>query len=156
MEQFVTFETANLLKENGFDGRCYKVWEKHDNGEPNLVAAAAFVEGEPTATKDSVDDAAAYMANYYSVNNKVEGFLAPTQAAAMRWLRDEKEIAIVIKPYPNEDGFAYAYEIKRLIGKDDFTIRKVWNVESRAGYCTYEDACEGAIKYCLKELIDKI
>ena len=44
-EDYVSFETAKLLKEKGFDGPCYKVWETHGDSQ-TLVGAPWFVEGE--------------------------------------------------------------------------------------------------------------
>ena len=49
-EDYVSFETAKLLKENGFDGKCLKVWiySKSIDLENNiqLVSSPYFMEGE--------------------------------------------------------------------------------------------------------------
>ena len=131
-EDYVSFETAKLLKEKGFDEQLCHFYTK---------------KGLPIIYKT---DKGVVWAN----NSKSEhAIVQPTLQMAMKWLREEKEIVIVIKPYPNEDGFCYVYEIKKLIGRDDFFIRKVASVENKAGFDSYEDACEAAIQYCLKHLI---
>ena len=149
-EQFVEFETAKLLKERGFDGLCYKVWHVAD-GSKSLVAAPFFVEGETVVNKDTVDAAAEQMVYPYSMNNKVEGFLVPTQAMAMRWLREKHNIHIELTPICTGDSdedleWHYGWAVKTTI----FTDR--WK-RHNAEHISYEEACEAAIKYCLKNLI---
>ena len=53
-DDYVSYETAKLLKEKGFDGNCYKVWVKETKSEPKLYAAPSFVEGDIVVNKKSV------------------------------------------------------------------------------------------------------
>ena len=131
-ESYVSFETSKLLKEKGFDEDIDLWYDESGN---------RFFAFHFSISRD------------WRVRQNQQVYECPTQQMAMRWLREEKEIAIVIKPYPNEDGFCYVYEIKKLIGRDNFLIRKVEPIENKAGFDSYEDACEAAIQYCLENLI---
>ncbi len=137
-EDYVSYETAKLLKEKGFDAKCNRYYNAQHEVARTVSDTFAMNFNDETLVRGLMMEGA------YSI---------PTQQMAMRWLREEKEIVIVIKPYPNEDGFAYVYEIKRLIGRDDFITRKVQPENNRAGFDTYEDAVEASIKYCLTNLI---
>ena len=155
-EAYVSFETAKLLKEKGFDGRCYKVWEKHYGSEPTILAAPVFVEGETTVDRESVDSAAKYMMNIYSLHNRVDGYLAPTQQMAMRWLREEHKIDICIEPHVYNAVEQKTSSYVFVFWTDD-NLNEPWtwkeDVEYQKDYPTYEEACEAAIKYCLENLI---
>jgi hypothetical protein len=153
-EDYVSFEVAKLLKEKGFDGPCYKVWESHGNSR-NLVGAAWFVEGETVVNRESVDAAAKQYAYEYNINNNVEGYLAPTLQMVIKWIRkkgfhifapleiDYDEDERGIKWYHDA---AYYPEIIRISdGKamyDDGSL-----------YAEPEQAYEVAIKYYLENLI---
>lgn len=143
-EDYVSFETAKLLKEKGFDGPCYKVWDSHDDSQ-TLVEASWFVEGETVVNRELVDAAAKQYAYEYSLNNNVEGYLAPTLQMAMKWLR-EKQIFITIGfcDYPTLHKSEWIPEV--------CTHDSIFDEPSIA-YSTYEEACEEAIKYCLEKLI---
>lgn len=140
-DTYVNFETAKLLKEKGFDGECYKVWEKHDGAEPTLVAAPVFVEGETVVTRESVDAAAQYMTNIYSLDNKVDGYLAPTQDLARQWLRKEHKIFIRII----EDVLGDLFELE--VYKDGYCWKKNTIEDS------YEKAVDTALYYTLTNLL---
>jgi hypothetical protein len=137
-EDYVSFELAKLLKEKGFNGPCYKVWESHGDSQ-TLVGASWFVEGETVVNRELVDAAAKQYAYEYSLNNNVEGYLAPTLQMAMKWLRKEHHITIGITFSLN----IITYEIQ----KDEEFVTAIGS--SR----TYENMVEEAIKLCLENLI---
>ncbi len=148
-EDYVSFEVAKLLKEKGFNGPCYKVWESHGDSQ-TLVGASWFVEGETVVNRESVDAAAKQYVYEYSLNNNVEGYLAPTLQMTIKWLREVHNYDISIcldsyvEPYDNE----YYIVIRRR--KDRF--EEISPCE-QTYFKTYEEACEAAIKYCLENLI---
>lgn len=72
-EQYVTFQTAQLLKEAGFDIPCKRLFLK--DGCPGI-----------TAEEENHNDATC---NAYS---------RPTQALAARWLREVHHIFIMLTP----------------------------------------------------------
>lgn len=134
-EDYVSFEIAKLLKEKGFDGLCYKVWESHDDSQ-TLVGAPWLVN------RESVDAAAKQYT--YDLDDKVEGYLAPTLQMAMKWLREEKHIFIELLVDTMIKG-AFTW---RLFEYPSLEIMPYDGWEY-----TYEKACETAIKYCLENLI---
>lgn len=122
-EDYVSFETAKLLKEKGFDEKCHMCWD------------------EVTKTMESADE--------YATNSELLAtyISAPTLYVAMKWLRKVHEI--FIRPnisflYPIRyycEIFCYGDNLKT---QQDVTTE---NFESP------EEACEAAIKYCLENLI---
>jgi len=144
-EDYVSFDTAKLLKEKGFDGPCYKVWESHGESQ-TLVAAPWFVEGETVVRREMVDAAAELYAYECSLNNKVEGYLAPTLQMAMKWLREAHSLYCQID-CPPFISHEWSYAIRNLDKGEWVTNR--YDEEKD----TYEEACEAAIRYCLENLI---
>ena len=126
-EDYVSFETAKLLKEKGFKGECLGVYF-------------------PNGRFDTFDTAFDYNLNDGNLSHAIN---APTLQMAMKWLREVHNLVIQIEFIDYlEHGEVWLYSvlerrtIKRLTGRDeDFTEH------------SYEQACEGAIKYCLENLI---
>ena len=74
-----------------------------------------------------------------------------TLQIVMKWLREMYNLHILSVPYPHEDGvFYWAYKIAFL----DSDTLAVMVTKQAAGFDTYEQACEAAIKYCLTELFN--
>ena len=144
-EDYVSFETAKLLKEKGFDGKCYKVWAYYTSSTPMLWAAPTFVEGETIVDRESVESAErTWNTIYGDSENKNHGYLAPTLQMAMKWLREEKHIFIELLVDTGIKG-AFTW---RLFEYPSLEIMPYDGWEY-----TYEKACETAIKYCLENLI---
>lgn len=125
-EDYVSFETAKLLKEKGFDWECLGTYS---TGDKELS-----ISSECPYSNDLNDDM--FIA-------------APTLQMAMKYLRDVHNLVIQIEFIDYlEHGEVWLYciterkTIKQLTGRDeDFTEH------------SYEQACEEAIKYCLEDLI---
>lgn len=134
-EDYVSLNTAKLLKEKGFNEETEYVFS--DNGE--LLRLSHF--GIKDLTNADCND-------YHTWQSPIEGVAsiisAPTLQMAMKWLRRVYKIDIAVYPYGDYSSENYqfdVYENKHLIvSKDD-------------GYMTYEQACEAAIEYYLKHLI---
>ena len=140
-ENYVSLETAKLLKEKGFDWNC---------------ESKRFYP-EPDYDQESPN-----------------GVSAPTLQMAMRWLREVHHIVLVVdydydyeytdKSYCykvyclGENGkpervpiYGVGYDIE---GNQHRVLVSYRNYErSFFEYIKYEEACEAAIKYCLKNLI---
>ena len=144
-EDYVSFETAKLLKKKGFDGPCYKVWESYGDSQ-TLVGAPWFVEGETIVKRESVDAAAKQYVYEYNLNNNVEGYLAPTLQMTMKWLREI---------YKLEVRSTYDYDKDYYINNQLIPASDIYQKALRFDYQgkSYEQACEAAIKYCLENLI---
>ena len=125
-EDYVSFETAKLLKEKGFEGEN-RDWYNMEG----------FIE------EVGVDDGIAPTAHEDIFNNIIP---APTLQMAMKWLREVHNIAINIGwgEIFVED---YRWWCIILNQKSDEILR------DSEYYKTYEEACEAAIKYCLENLI---
>lgn len=126
-EDYVSFETAKLLKEKGFDGDV-DLWFD-ENG-------ATFFEME----RDRVND--------WSVRKGHKVYPHPTLQMAMKWLREVHNIFIAINMIP--DIIQKHYFFKPYVGEKIYNFPLDYSVEF---YTTYEEACMAAIKYCLENLI---
>lgn len=123
VEDYVSFETAKLLKEKGFDYPTLRYYYDEDG---DLLFSA------------------------WRVDDGKNGFVAPTLQMAMKWLREKH---ILVLPEPKSftlDGevATWVYNIwcddNREVNADFFDGEP---------FEKYEDACEAAIKYCLENLI---
>lgn len=123
-EDYVSFKTAKLLKERGFNVPCLVHYE--NDGQQYLSDACAV-----------------FLANSDFDLEKGGCVSCPTLQTAMKWLRETKDIQVVI-------GILN-------------TIKKTWTfalfrdfdglTQKFYSFKTYEEACEAAIKYALENLI---
>ena len=125
-EDYVSFETAKLLKEKGFDEYCLKnYWntdkELHDWG------------WELSYHRNS------------DGNRNTKDCAAPTLQMAMKWLREVHCLTIDIFHYRD-----WKVTIKTI--PNDYLKADYSNDELKPSE-TYEQACEAAIKYCLENLL---
>ncbi len=124
-EDYVSFETAKLLKDKGFEGVCRTAYETITN------------EHEVEQCSPS---------NWGKLNQVKR----PTLQMAMKWLREVHNYDVCVcldyyvEPYDNE----YYIVIRRRKVK----FEEVSPCE-QVYFKTYEEACEAAIKYVLENLI---
>ena len=83
----------------------------------------------------------------YSCICDSEGNKAQTQSIIMKWLREEKGIAIIPILSSVLDFEKFLWNIKIVVAKTDETYSQGWTYEK------YERAVEAGIKYCLENLI---
>lgn len=132
-ESFVSFGTANLLKDAGFDVPCVSIYIQDDKGKHWQNIAGRYVVSE---------DMEYNARNYY---------LAPTQALAARWLREVHRIVVdVAFVPPSVDGDVW----QCFVGKMDDMVWAGDYELSDCKYATYEEAFEYGLKRGL-ELIKK-
>ena len=132
-EEYVSFETAKLLKEKGYWNIATMLYK--ENGD---------------------------IVNYnVPLNNK--GFSstlgvfyeAPTLQMTMKWLREVYNIIIDVSPLSFNTKGSESFICNNWV----FTLWENGNpivsefYGNQTAYPTYEEACEAAIKYCLKNLI---
>ena len=129
-EDYVSFETAKLLKEKGFDEPCSnRYYETHSGFDLGL---------DPGYTNSHWEDIYKDMG--------VRNYSAPTLQMAMKWLR-EKELYINVWADPKDvehDNFTIVYRMMIFNGVSNYGTYE---------FPSYEEACETAIKYCLENLI---
>ena len=134
-DAYCSYEISKLLQKKGFD-------------EPTLTFYIPFEDGEVKFNIGSNEI-------HYNTLNKYPWIIAaPTHQMACAWLREEKNIIIVIEPhaydYSNKKTSSYVFAI----WEGDNYIETYSNSKLRGiSYLTYEDAVESAIKYCLENLI---
>ena len=126
-EDYVSFETAKLLKEKGFNEDCeyyYTPEGEFKRWSPNGLVSDINNEGCETWWWKCI---------------------TPTQQMAMKWLRLNYNIHIEPRYFPMPNIYRY------VIIHSPVTIE---NIDSHPQYFnTNEEACEAAIKYCLENLI---
>ena len=125
-EDYVSFETAKLLKEKRFDT---PVWTRYEDGNEVIFG------------------------DKYNWNNSPMGQIsAPTHQMTMKWLREVHNI--MVSPYALSLG--YYFEIFDLTNRNITGCTPLYQVGSpnkKEVLSTYEKACDAAIKYCLENLI---
>ena len=129
-EDYVSFETAKLLKKKGFKGLCNAYYDCFTTD--NFHSSS-----EPT--------------DFNSIDTKIRNIVsAPTLQMAMKWLREVHKLYVevyIVKNYNNKTvEYCITIEDLNFPGSDD-------GFEIGPSHKSYEEACEAAIKYCLKHLI---
>ena len=125
-EQFVSFETARMLKEAGF--------------EANLRTKYVEEEKDEWAFWDSGEKRSDY--NYFD-----DTIACPTQALAARWLREVHRIVVDATFIPSLfDGVNWQYFIGNM---DDMVCECDFELSERK-YATYEAAFEAGLQEAIK------
>jgi len=111
-EQLINFETAKLAKEVGFDNGCY-----HLHGEYDGYVGIHNID------------------NFNRSNDKKQ-YSAPTQSLLQKWLREEHNIQVFMKPFYDSK------EKKTTFACDIIEIVRSGRVKKSHRCDTYEDALE--------------
>lgn len=123
-EDYVSFETAKLLKEKGFD----------EDFDADIVKWYN-VKGEDENLCSLVD---------------FRIYKCPSLAMAMKWLREKYNIYISIQPdFPSDKDYKICWCWSASILHENCISTKGYQCYIE----TYEEATEAAIKYCLEHLI---
>ena len=135
-EDYVSFETAKLLKEKGF---CLSTKTAY-NQQGIFNLCEGFTNGVKSLCNADFD-------RYYNSN-----FIsAPTLQMAMKWLREVHGLNVqpcIVRTIELKKAYNVTIynnnceQIKPHFGRNIFD-----------GFKSYEQACEAAIKYCLTNLI---
>lgn len=151
-EDYVSSETAKLLKEKGFKkwcDKCYGTAVCH-KGVPISFDEECDLKDEGLGDEiEYIEGGCLYNLGCNNSEEETNLWAAPTLWVAMEWLRDIHNLVIQIELIDFlEHGEVWLYSIierktiKALTGRDeDFTEH------------SYEEACESAIRYCLEHLI---
>lgn len=129
-EDYVSYETAQLLKEKGFDESVNRFYEI-STGKPSLVKSE------------------------YCRNSFTTSYSAPTLQMTLKWLREIHKIYINLDihwlHFANQNGWMYV--IERILDNGVDYVDSNGDSSDLTFFSTYEEACERAIKYVLKNLI---
>ena len=135
IEDYVSFETAKLLKEKGFDGDTASCYILEDS--THHIMSDKVVQSEYYESQDS--------------NEHGHLIQAPTLQMAIKWLREEYKIMITIIPQEVNVGVdRMCYAIYRIT---EDLYQPLYNGKVGNLVDSYEEAVEAAIKYCLENLI---
>ena len=127
-EDYISFETAKLLKEKGFNEPCHALY--HDGDDKIFFGL-------------DVD-------SYYNTVLNVNCYACPTLQMVMKWLREVYKLNIATYP-TRQMELVVGKEFVRQYSCDIFNDNEF--VKSLEIITGYEEACEAAIKYCLENLI---
>lgn len=152
-KDYVSFETAKLLKEKGFDEPCYQCYVLIDKfvetsyyefavNSKLIKFERLYADEQPLINSKGFRD---------FINNKDKSrvFAAPTLQMAMKWLREVHHLFIQIE-YECEDCFVS--DIYSMTDYDKYGEHKHYP-PTFVNCKTYEQACEAAVKHCLEKLI---
>lgn len=132
-EDYVSFETAKLLKEKGFDWHCFRFYDADVNRV--IMPYCSMLDNELQCLTNSQID------KFYQDKDICRTYTAPTLQMAMKWLREVYNIDISVTPDRKAGYSVLIFKDKRL------------PFDTLDSYSIYEQACETAIKYCLENLI---
>ena len=133
----ITFETAKLAKEKGFNERVHYFYKVKSENDIELYGCTrkqlvGFKGHVPIYHK--VRD---YHTNKEKLNAKLYRCSAPTQSLLAKWLREEHNIHLIAYKNINIDGYDWCF----------ITTDGITNINS---YKTYEDAYEIGLQEALK------
>lgn len=119
-EELITFETAKLAKEKGFDEVCSYLYEN----SKEIVY---------TTHKNS------------GLNKHFDWYSAPSQSLLQRWMREKYNIHIEITWNPNETDKHYYASLNYIVGAHNKDT-----LNEAITYITYEEALEVGLYEALK------
>jgi hypothetical protein len=144
-EDYVSFETAKLLKEKGFDEATHQFYKAitYLGTEANSICIKSL---------DGIEDEPFHNSVYgVDLNGEDTGeYACPTLQMVMKWLRVVYNLEIY--PYHNSPNNRHNSEWWFEIIKYPNSVAE-YECGMDEEVDTYEEACEAAIKYCLENLI---
>jgi len=148
-EDYVSYETAKLLKEKGFNEECFMFWrygKANDKDDTDGISLSSWNENDSNRVTNSELD------EYFNDKLSSEGYSAPTIQMVIKWLEVEHRL-LILKDYVNVVGnIIFLYQLSVVKIKEDGSIDDVFE-----SYCVhdkdYNNGCNRIIKHCLKYLI---
>ena len=140
-DEIVSFETAMLLKEKGFNEYCSYYYED------NELYKLAYYQGDGTG----------FARNDSHINDRLSceemQCTAPTQSLAQKWLRETHHITFNANPHSNDGKIVYVVTIKVISNNKYIDFNVMMDTSNKAiMFDTYEDAIEAGLKHCLKSI----
>lgn len=136
-EDYVSFETAKLLKEKGFDESTSMVYMPYGD----LCKLHRY---------DSIRNS-----NYNDITKNYFEYTAPTIQMAMKWLREEHSIIIIVESHIFNPQEARTTRFRFSVWVEDNYEEPYFDDPEHQfdSFSTYENTCDVAIKYCLENLV---
>lgn len=145
----IKFETAKLAKKKGFDVECLKFYTKPKS---KMFGIDEHGRSYPMYNKSK----SLYTIGSATALNIENVYFAPTQSVLLRWLREVRNIDVVISPERYEDGINYMVQAQKWDLKVDkeiypnFVIDGSYWFNDNHEYPTYEKALEKGLQEALK------
>lgn len=146
-EEIITFKTAKLAKEKGFNvevTHCYggDYNDRYELKEYNSLCTGNNGEMIHRMTGDSEY---LWLCKTDFNNDGFDSYSAPTQSLLQKWLREKHKIHITIGPwFGRDEHFRFTIEPICIIG--EFTFEDI----SEEDFESYEEALEKALQEALK------
>ena len=131
-EDYVSFETAKLLKEKGFDEKDVDMW--YDKSGEKFYELYHDIKYN------------------WRIKNHEKVFQCPTLQMAMKWLREVHHyyIQVMLDSWAYGGHSGYYVIIQRTDSEFEIMLA---DKADKVFYDEPEEACEAGIKYCLENLI---
>jgi len=149
-DELISFETAKLAKEKGFDELCYSLYknEKLYSGPFGTTIVNNLYGIRPSVSKFSNSDLK---------KSNEQSIAAPTQSLLQRWLREVHNCVIEIELHGEEetewkinpDNFLFEYIVNYYGNPFEFTLSDD-NDLCDYNFKSYEEALESALFESLK------
>ena len=141
-EDYVSFDVVELLKEKGFEQNHDYATSWYANQYYKNSCQGEWFEGEHQIIED-IDD----KCNISYLSECGIFIPAPTLQMAMKWLREERGVAVT--PFISSilDNEKFLWDVEITVAKTNDTYHQGWIYEQ------YEEAVKAALKYCLKNLV---
>ncbi len=123
-EQIVTFETAKLAKEKGFNAMVYNCY--NSNGNLYSDGYCEYIDDRPSSLGMPFEND----------DLRSEGILSPTQALLQKWLREKYKIHITIFSSSQESWMFRVTELHQDLTEGSYG----------EDFETFEDALEAALE----------
>lgn len=159
MEDFVPFEIAKKLKEKGFDYKCLFVYNKEQIINPEIVKAFGELtdDGYYELTKEGggkLDWSFVYINEYQLIQYRdvlfARGMIkAPTISHVLKWLREEKNIHIIVEMYDS----GWYYTLFPNVRWENDKLKSDTYIMSFKHKTSFEQAALEGIKYVLDNFI---
>ena len=140
-DEIISFETAMLLKEKGFNEPCSYYYEDDE------LYKLCHYQG----------DGNGFARNSSHINDRLSceemQCTAPTQSLAQKWLRETHHVTFNANPFSNKGKIVYTVTIKVISNNKYIDFNVMMDTSNKAiMFDTYEDAIEAGLKYCLKSI----
>lgn len=135
-EHIVSFNTAKLLKETGFDWDSELAYDEEGNidNSKDYTSNDIFMQEDIESAEE----------------NEYPSYLAPTQSLARKWLRENQNLHIIV--IPTLHNF---WTFKMIdLGNDKIELPPYYNVDDN-DYNNYEEALEAALQRVINLILKR-
>lgn len=146
IEDYVSFEVAKLLKENGFDS--------DEVGSLGGFYSESCYESGHGITTQSGQEVGIVYDDLKNFDLEYDEYLRPTLQMAVKWLRTIHNIYIEVEPHAFNGDLASSYECNYWFnGNFYIPYATRGHLLENKTWRTYEEALNSIIEYCLTNLI---